>query len=83
MIPFLLREPQILKFIGDGVTDDTAALQSLFDQYAGSSQIIFIDAGSYVITNTLRIPPGAKIVGELWAQLVASVRSFSYYLCCP
>jgi hypothetical protein len=61
------------------VTDDTAALQSIFNKYAGTQNIIYINAGSYIITDTVKIPPGAKIVGELWAQLVASVRSNIFY----
>lgn len=40
-------------------------------QYAGSDNIIFVDAGSYILTETITIPAGAKIVGEGWPQLVA------------
>jgi glucan 1,3-beta-glucosidase len=36
---------------GDGVTDDTAALQALFNS-AVNCQIVFLDAGVYYITNT-------------------------------
>lgn len=32
--------------VGDGSTDDTAALQAIFNQYAGC-KIIFFDAGTY------------------------------------
>ncbi|KAL2372532.1 hypothetical protein RJZ57_003006 [Blastomyces gilchristii] len=56
---------------GDGVTDDTAAFQSVLSQYASSDNIIFVDAGSYILTDTITIPVGAKIVGEGWSQLVA------------
>jgi polygalacturonase len=59
--------------LGDGDTDDTAAIQRVIDLYAGTSNVIYIDAGSYILTDTIKIPPGAKIVGELWAQLVARV----------
>jgi Pectate lyase superfamily protein len=58
---------------GDGVSDDTAALQSIINRYAGSSNILYFNSGSYVVTNTIYIPGGTKIVGELWAQLVAKV----------
>lgn len=58
---------------GDSVTDDTLVLQAIINNYATTSNIIYINAGSYLITDTITIPPGAKIVGELWAQLVASV----------
>ncbi|EER45681.1 LysM domain-containing protein [Histoplasma capsulatum H143] len=56
---------------GDGITDDTESFQSVLLQYAGSDNIIFVDAGSYILTETITIPAGAKIVGEGWPQLVA------------
>ncbi|THG98774.1 hypothetical protein EW026_g3453 [Hermanssonia centrifuga] len=40
---------------GDGHTDDTAALQAIFAQYAGC-KIIFFDAGTYIVSNTINIP---------------------------
>ncbi|OIW25494.1 pectin lyase-like protein [Coniochaeta ligniaria NRRL 30616] len=54
---------------GDGVTDDTAA----FQQALGASQgrILFVDAGSYILTSTLTVPVNSRIVGETWSQLVA------------
>jgi hypothetical protein len=58
---------------GDGSTDDTAALQRAIDQlYLNSatkgsveSRIkLHIEAGTYVISDTLYIPPQATIIGE-------------------
>ncbi|KAF2429000.1 hypothetical protein EJ08DRAFT_662166 [Tothia fuscella] len=60
---------------GDGVTDDTARFQSVLDNNVG--KIIFINAGSYKLTHTITVPPGSKIVGELWAQLVAEGNNFA------
>jgi hypothetical protein len=60
---------------GDGSTDDTAAFQSAL--YASLGKILFVDAGSYILTSTVTIPSGAKIVGETWSQLVASGSYFS------
>lgn len=60
---------------GDGVTDDTANFQKIITQNAGIS-IIYVDAGSYVLTDTIFVPAGAQIVGECWAQLVASGSKF-------
>jgi polygalacturonase len=60
---------------GDGSTDDTAAFQSAL--YASLGKILFVDAGSYILTSTVAIPSGAKIVGETWSQLVASGSYFS------
>ncbi|KUJ07893.1 pectin lyase-like protein [Mollisia scopiformis] len=58
---------------GDASSDDTLSIQEVIDRCAETSSIVYIDAGSYLITDTLRVQPGTKIVGELWAQLVASI----------
>ena len=55
---------------GNGSTDDTVAFQAAL--YASLGKILFVDARSYVLTLTVTIPSGAKIVGETWSQLVAS-----------
>ncbi|GAB0145580.1 hypothetical protein EsHS_00006007 [Epichloe bromicola] len=55
---------------GDGTTDDTAAFQGAL--YASQGKILFVDAGSYILTRTLIVPAGSRIVGETWSQLVAS-----------
>ncbi|KAF3940988.1 hypothetical protein ABW19_dt0209110 [Dactylella cylindrospora] len=57
---------------GDGVTDDTAKLQEAFDLAANTGRSIFIDHGTYIVTKTLRIRPGAQIVGEVWPRIMAS-----------
>ena len=60
---------------GDGVTDDTAAFQGALN--AAQGRILFVDAGSYILTSTIVVPPGSKIVGETWSQLVASGSYFA------
>jgi glucan 1,3-beta-glucosidase len=63
---------------GNGVTDDTAALQAAINSATAAGQIVFLDAGTYVITQTLFVPPGARLVGEpLAAVLLASGSFFS------
>ncbi|OAA55282.1 Pectin lyase fold/virulence factor [Niveomyces insectorum RCEF 264] len=62
---------------GDGVTDDTAAVQATFNKYGDGSKIIFVDAGTYILTDTVTIPKDAKIVGETWAQFAASGGKFA------
>ena len=70
--------------IGDGITDDTDALQLIlntvhsfsssslsktaFTQYA-NCKIIFFDAGTYIVTSTLTIPANSRIVGEAWTEI--------------
>ncbi|KAI8615101.1 pectate lyase superfamily protein-domain-containing protein [Chytriomyces sp. MP71] len=60
---------------GDGITDDTAALQALF-RLASSSNLIFLDHGAYVVTNTITVPAGARITGEVFSIIMASGAKF-------
>ena len=59
--------------VGDGVTDDTSALQRAVDQIflnsgdkfnANSRRALKLEAGSYKVTNTIHIPPYANIIGD-------------------
>ncbi|KAI0820033.1 exo-beta-1,3-glucanase [Trametes gibbosa] len=63
---------------GDGQTDDTAAIQAVFDKFAGC-KIIFFDAGVYVVTNTITIPAGTQVVGEAWSTILGSGNAFFDY----
>ncbi|KAI6153063.1 glycoside hydrolase family 55 protein [Pisolithus tinctorius] len=60
---------------GDGVTDDTTALQKVFDEYAGC-KLIFFDAGTYYITDTLIIPAGSQVAGEAWSVIMGGGSKF-------
>ncbi|KAI0093571.1 beta-1,3-glucanase [Irpex rosettiformis] len=60
---------------GDGRSDDTQILQGLFDKYSGK-KIIFLDAGVYYITNTLKIHAGARVVGEGWSVIMGGGPAF-------
>ncbi|KAF2118889.1 exo-beta-1,3-glucanase-like protein [Lophiotrema nucula] len=57
---------------GDGTTDDTAALNIALTQAAAERKILFVDAGFYLVTDTIRIPPGSRIVGEALASVILS-----------
>ncbi|KAK4186215.1 putative LysM domain-containing protein [Podospora australis] len=61
---------------GDGSTDDTAKVQAAFNKYGDGSKIVFVDAGTYIIKDTVTIPKDAKIVGETWSQFAASGTKF-------
>lgn len=56
--------------VGDGVTDDTAAInRALFQLYCRGSttesrRILFFPAGQYIVSSELLIPPFATLVGE-------------------
>jgi len=55
---------------GDGVTDDTAAInRALFQLYCRQTNTqvrrsLFFPAGTYLITDTIKIPPFAQLYGE-------------------
>ncbi|KAI9356555.1 pectate lyase superfamily protein-domain-containing protein [Zopfochytrium polystomum] len=61
---------------GDGVADDTHALQAALDGLK-NSEILYIDHGAYLLTSTLFVPKTAQIVGEFWPLLVASGPAFA------
>ena len=59
--------------IGDGVVDDTSAIQAAIDQlycnpidtgFTQSYRILFFPAGTYNTSTSLKIPPHAHLVGE-------------------
>ncbi|ETS81736.1 hypothetical protein PFICI_06738 [Pestalotiopsis fici W106-1] len=63
--------------LGDGVTDDTFALAILFLLATRLGRPVYIPFGSYIVTQTVKIPTGARVVGECWAQIVARGAFFS------
>jgi glucan 1,3-beta-glucosidase len=62
---------------GNGVTDDTTALQNIINSATSNGQVVFFDAGTYLITKTLSFPPGAKIVGESYSVIMSSGSFFN------
>lgn len=61
---------------GDGVTDDTAALNSILAFAANISAIVHIPYGVYVIKDTVHVPLGSRIIGQAWPQIMASGSKF-------
>ena len=49
---------------GDGQTDDTAALQAALLANA-NCKVTYFPHGVYLVTDTLYVPPGSRIVGEV------------------
>ena len=55
---------------GDGITDDTAAINRALDQLycqQSNTQVrrsLFFPAGTYIVTDTIKIPAYAKLYGE-------------------
>lgn len=61
---------------GDGVTDDTTALNSVFEAAGNMSSIVYIPYGVYVITDTVKVPVGSRIIGQAWPQIMAKGHKF-------
>ena len=62
---------------GDGVTDDTAALQSALALSAGTGKLLFLDYGVYVVSATLVVPAGARVAGESFPVILGTGAAFS------
>jgi hypothetical protein len=60
---------------GDGVTDDTVALQKAID----TSQTVFLPKGIYRVTRTIRLRPETKIIGIGRAFSILAVRGSEGY----
>jgi hypothetical protein len=48
---------------GDGVTDDTAAIQKALDSLTNGG-VVHLAAGSYLISGELKVPAGTTLLGE-------------------
>ncbi|KAK4464051.1 pectin lyase fold/virulence factor [Cladorrhinum samala] len=55
---------------GDGKTDDTDAIQAIFDK-AKPDQVVYFDHGAYIITKTVKVPKNIRITGEIWPLILA------------
>ena len=62
---------------GDGKTDDTAALQKAINTAVQKGMVLFVDHGDYIVTSTIVIPAGAKIVGETYSVILSSGKFFN------
>ncbi|KAK0748997.1 glycoside hydrolase family 55 protein [Schizothecium vesticola] len=62
---------------GDGVTDDTASLQAIVNAAAEKSNLVYFPHGIYLLSDTLFIPTGSRLVGEAWTQLSATGTRFA------
>jgi glucan 1,3-beta-glucosidase len=63
---------------GDGVTDDSDALIAVIAKAASTGQIVFFDAGYYLVTKTIYIPSGSRITGETYPVIMSSGAFFSH-----
>jgi hypothetical protein len=76
-----LRRPKsILDFgaIGDGVTDDTAAIQRAIDKTAPAGGTVLIPAGKFLVKGSIKVHGGVALVGmnqapHSWEPLTGSI----------
>lgn len=59
------------------MTDDTTALQNIINSATAAGKVVYFDAGTYRVTSTIKIPPGAKIVGEEYPVIMSSGSFFN------
>lgn len=69
--------PQDFGAVGDGVTDDTAAIQAAIDAVCDSAgahyrKTIMFKGGEYIISDTILLRPYVKIVGTYGNTLIRS-----------
>lgn len=62
---------------GDGVTDETASLQAIINAAAETKKLVYFPHGIYLLSDTLVIPTGSRLVGEAWTQLSATGSRFA------
>ncbi|KAI0393912.1 glycoside hydrolase family 55 protein [Xylariaceae sp. FL0594] len=62
--------------VGDGKTDDTAAIQKVLNS-AKDGDVVYFDHGAYIITSTINVPKNVKITGEMWPLLMAAGEKFT------
>ena len=54
--------------IGDGKADDTAAITAALLANTGC-QITYFPHGVYLVTDTIFVPTGSRLVGEVWSVI--------------
>ena len=58
--------------VGDGVADDTQCVQNFLNNAASTNKIAYFNHGTYRVTTTIKVPAAIRIVGEIWATILAS-----------
>jgi glucan 1,3-beta-glucosidase len=53
---------------GDGKTDDTMAINAALKANA-NRRITYLPAGYYRVSDTIHVPAGSRIVGEVWSTI--------------
>ncbi|KAL9612606.1 MAG: hypothetical protein Q9167_002812 [Letrouitia subvulpina] len=62
---------------GDGSTDDTANINSILLQSVG--KVVYFPAGTYMVTDSVIIPPGSRIIGDAFASAISAASSSKFF----
>ncbi|KAA8645848.1 hypothetical protein EYZ11_010009 [Aspergillus tanneri] len=60
--------------LGDGSTDDTRNINTILAEY-NDCKLIYFPAGTYIVTNTIFVPSGKRIIGDAFASVISAVGS--------
>ncbi|GAB0132610.1 hypothetical protein EsDP_00001040 [Epichloe bromicola] len=55
---------------GDHASDDTATINRALKHAANAGSIVFFPYGAYVVSDTIDIPVGSRIVGQVWPMII-------------
>ncbi|KAJ7079288.1 pectin lyase fold/virulence factor [Mycena belliarum] len=61
---------------GDGVTDDTVAINTFLQKYSGCAILLF-EAGTYLVTDTIFVPAGTKMIGGMFSVIMGTGANFA------
>ncbi|KAB8237024.1 glycoside hydrolase family 55 protein [Aspergillus alliaceus] len=60
--------------LGDGQTDDTANINKILSENK-DCKVIYFPAGTYIVTDTIFVPSGTRIIGDAFASTISAVGS--------
>lgn len=60
--------------IGDGHSDSTKAINKALAANA-YRRVTYFPAGTYIVTDTIHVPVGSRIVGEVWSTIMGMSNS--------
>ena len=74
---FLVATQAPYNLNNDGTGDQTAGLNRLLADAAAAGKVAYFPAGIYLATGTVKIPPGSKLQGSSWSQIMCTGAYFN------
>ncbi|KAI9927862.1 hypothetical protein MW887_002714 [Aspergillus wentii] len=59
---------------GDGRQDDTKSINNILAEYTGC-KVIYFPAGTYIVTDTIFVPEGTRIIGDAFGSVISGAGS--------